>query len=121
MADSYWIWSHGLKVYDDDNANPLYLRFTQDQLDSLTDEKHMAVFIGRSKTTDDEYFLDERQRYIVEHALEYERVMVGYPYRANDEPRVMKVQYARVLMEAARAVEFKMRYHIFDINTDLYL
>ena len=115
MADSYWIWSHGFKVHDEKYADPLLFRFTQEQLEAMSDMENMAAFIGRSKDIlNSEDFPVERQAYIIEHALEYERIMIGHPYTLNGEDRVMKAQHVRVRLDAARAVEFKIRFHVFN-------
>lgn len=120
MADSYWIWSHGFKVHDEEHADPLRLRFTQEQLEAMSDMESMAAFIGRCKDISNaEDFPVERQAYIIKHALEYERIMIGHPYTLNGEDRVLKALHVRVRLDAARAVEFKIRFHVFNLPKSL--
>lgn len=113
MADSYWIWSHGFKVHDEKYADPLLFRFTQEQLEAMSDMENMAAAGVRTFSTQ-RIPPVERQAYIIEHALEYERIMIGHPYTLNGEDRVMKAQHVRVRLDAARAVEFKIRFHVFN-------
>lgn len=115
MADHYWIWSHAFKIRSDETADPLKHRFSRDQLNAMTDMEHMAAFIGRWKDDDDaEHFSVERMAYIIEHALEYERVEIAHVLEGRgNETFLMPVQYVRAKMAAARAVEFKMRFFAF--------
>ena len=51
MADSYWIWSHGFKVHDEKYADPLLFRFTQEQLEAMSDMENMAAAGVRTFST----------------------------------------------------------------------
>lgn len=113
MADHYWIWSHAFKIRSDETADPLNHRFSRDQLNAMTDMEHMAAFIGRWKDDDDEDFSVERMAYIIEHALEYERIEIAHTFEGGRGQVLMPVQYVRAKMSAARAVEFKIRYFTF--------
>lgn len=110
MADSYWIWSHGFKIYEDvPERSPR--QYTLEELDAMTHMEQISTVIGRWSHNPD--FDVERMAYIIKHGMEHERTVIGHKLFSGN---ILKMQYTRVLMNASRAVEFKMRFH--DVTLD---
>ena len=110
----YWVYSHIIKIRD--KSIPELYHYTLDELNEMTNHEQIEMFIKRNKKMDPDNteFSEERMRYIIEHSIAYDRTEVGY--QIPNTVRLLKVQYTKVLMPAARAVEFKMRFFTFDMD-----
>lgn len=114
MSDQYWIWSHGFKIREPEKANPAYGRFTEEQLNAMSHNEQIDAFIAREKYDQDiVYFSNDRMEYIKAHGIGHERMVVEIPLPNG---KLFRVQYTRVLMSSARAVEFKMRFFAFEVD-----
>lgn len=110
----YWVYSHIIKIRD--KSIPEIHYYTLDELNSMTNHEQIEMFIARNKEMDPDNieFSEERMRYILEHSIAYDRTEIGYQIPNTD--KLFKVQCTKVLMSAARAVEFKMRFFTFEMG-----
>lgn len=85
-------------------------RYTLEQLDGMSHDEQISNIISRMGNDPD--YSVERMNYIKQFGLTPTRVLLPVKSCVS----FTHVQYTKVYMTAAHAVEFKLRFYNFDLN-----